>query len=144
MSQRSDQSTKSESNHVSHWLIRHAARRAPECFASRLEEEWLADLETRSSAWSGLRLALGCWWASLVIVKDFARVRVPASSPYVWVKGAATLGDRNFGYFSLRSGTLFLILGLHAALFCVLITTSTRAGGLAARTNASHHAVNPR
>jgi TonB family protein len=39
------------------------------------------------------------------------------------MRGFNTLGDRDFGYFSLRSGTLFLIAGLHAALFYGLITT---------------------
>src|SRR5271169_6189494 len=44
------------------------------------------------------------------------------------------LADRNFGYFSLRSGTLFLILGLHAAVFCGLIATLSHARGLVAPT----------
>jgi TonB family protein len=103
-------------------LIHHAAHRAPESLSSRLEEEWLADLETRSSAFSRLCFAAGCWWASLVILHEFAGSRVPASAP-VATGGAVTLTPRNFGYFSLRSATLFLIAGLHAALFYGLITT---------------------
>jgi hypothetical protein len=39
--------------------------------------------------------------------------------------------DGSFGYLSLCSGTLFLILGLHAALFGGLITTLTHTRGLA-------------
>jgi hypothetical protein len=112
-------------------LIHHAARRAPESLSARLEEEWLADWESRSSALSRLRLALGCCWATIVIVNDTARTRVPAASPVVAVRGYLTLGDRNFGYFSLRSGMLFLILGLHTALFCGLITALSHTPGLA-------------
>jgi len=115
---------------VSHWLIHHAARRAPEALSSRLEEEWLADLECRSSALSRLRLALGCCWATVVIVNEYSRIQVPAASAVVATKGYVILSDRNIGYFSLRSGTLFLILGLHAALFCGLVTTLSHTRGL--------------
>ena len=118
MSQRNERSRQPELDGVTHWLIHHAARRAPECLSSRLEEEWLADLECRSSALSRLRFAVGCCWATIVIVNDYPRSRVPAASPVVAASGFITLADRNFGYFSLRSGTLFLILGLYAALFC--------------------------
>ena len=72
---------------VIHWLIHHAAHRAPESLSSRLEEEWLADVESRSSAWSRLRFALGCCWATMVIVSDFTRIRVPPASPVVAVRG---------------------------------------------------------
>ncbi len=44
-------------------------------------------------------------------------------APAVPSGGIVTLVDRNFGYFSLRSATLFLIAGLHAALFFGLITS---------------------
>ncbi len=59
MSQRNELWTESEMDSVSHWLIHHAARRAPEFLSSRLEEEWLADLESRSSALSRLALGVG-------------------------------------------------------------------------------------
>ena len=49
MSQRNEEWVGREIATVSHWLIRHAASRAPEALSSRLEEEWLADLECRSS-----------------------------------------------------------------------------------------------
>jgi TonB family protein len=128
MSQRNERSTQAELNGVSHWLIHHAAHRAPESLSSRLEEEWLADLESRSSALSRLRFAVGCCWATMVIVNDRPRGRVPetspvAAAPEAAARGFITLADRSFGYFSLRSGTLFLIAGLHAALFYGLITT---------------------
>jgi len=123
MSQRNERSTRPELNGVTHWLIHHAARRAPDSLSSRLEEEWLADLESRSSAVSRLRLAVGCCWATMVIISEYPRSRVPAVSSAVAARGFIALADRNFGYFSLRSGTLFLIAGLHAALFYGLITT---------------------
>lgn len=131
MSPRKEQSIHAELEVVTHWLIHHAARRAPESLSARLEEEWLADLEYRSSALSRLRLALGCCWATMVIVNECSRIRVPAASPVVAARGYIALSDRNFCYFSLRSGTLLLILGLHAALFCGLVTTLSHTRGWA-------------
>jgi hypothetical protein len=141
MSQRNELWTESEMDSVSHWLIHHAARRAPESLSSRLEEEWLADLECRSSALSRLGLALGCCWATVVIVNEHARIRVPVAGLVVGVKGYVTPTDRNFGYFSLRSGTLFLILGLHAAAFCGLITTLSHTREWAAQSNIPNQVV---
>jgi len=130
MSQRNERSTQAELSGVSHWLIHHAAHLAPESLSSRLEEEWLADLESRSSALSRLRFAVGCCWASMVIVNDCPRSQVPAASPVAAARGFITLADRSFGYFSLRSATLFLIAGLHAALFYGLITTLSHTRGI--------------
>ncbi len=123
MSQRNERSMPSHSSSLTHWLIHQAAHRAPEDLSSRLEEEWLADLECRSAAWSRLRFAMGCCWATLVIANDYPRNRVAAASQAVPSGGIVTLVDRNFSYFSLRSATLFLIAGLHAALFFGLITS---------------------
>jgi hypothetical protein len=135
MSQRNERSMQPELDDVTHWLIRHAARLAPDGLSSRLEEEWLADSESRSSALSRLRFAVGCCWATLVIVHDCPRNQVPAASPAMAARAFITLADRNVGYFSLRSGTLFLIVGLHAALFCGLITTLSHTHGLAVPPN---------
>jgi len=129
MSQPNEPSTHPDSPSVTHWLIHHAAHRAPDSLSSRLEEEWLADLESRSSALSRLRFAAGCCWATMVIAHDYPRSRVPAASSHVSAGGFVTLADRNFGYFSLRSATLFLIAGLHAALFYGLITTLAHTRG---------------
>ena len=142
MSQRNERSMQPELECVTHWLIHHAAHRAPECLSSRLEEEWLADLEARFSALSRLRFAAGCCWAVLVIVNDYPRGRVPAASAVLAAKGFSTPTDRNFGYFSLRSGTLFLIVGLYAALFCGLTTTFSHTRGLAAPPNSHNQVVN--
>lgn len=123
MSKPIERSMRPQTDGLTHWLIRHAAHRAPELLSSRLEEEWLADLESRSSALSRLRFAVGCCWATLVIANDYSRVLIPATTSAAAARGFITLADRNFGYFSLRSATLFLIAGLHAALFYGLITT---------------------
>jgi hypothetical protein len=149
MSQRNERSTYHELEGVTHWLIHHAARAAPESLSSRLEEEWLADLDSRSSAPSRLRFALGCCWATVVIVNDYSGIRVPAASPVVGAsrvvaaRGYIPPADRNFVYFSLRSGTLFLILGLHAALFSGLVTTLSHPSGLATQPNLPNQVLNP-
>jgi TonB family protein len=79
----------------------------------------------------------------MVIVSEYPRSRVPATSSAAAARGFITLADRNFGYFSLRSGTLFLIAGLHAALFYGLITTLSHTHGLATPPNLQNHPVNP-
>jgi hypothetical protein len=149
MSQRNERSTRTDSSSVTHWLIRQAAHRAPEALASRLEEEWLADLEFRSTAFSRLRFAAGCCWAGLVIGNDYPRSRVAAANPVAAASlvapasGFVTLADRNFGYFSLRSATLFLIAGLHAALFFGLITTLSHTQAAVTPADLQNHDVTP-
>ena len=96
MSQRNERSGP-ELDSVTHWMIRQAAALAPECLSSRLEEEWLADSEFRSSTLSRVRFALGCCWATVVIVNDYSRDRDPAMSP-VAAGGFGTFADRNFSY----------------------------------------------
>ena len=131
MSQRNERSMPSNSSSLTHWLIHQAAHRAPEALSSRLEEEWLADLESRSAGLSRLRFAAGCCWATLVITNEYPRNRAAAASPAVAANGLVTLVDRNFSYFSLRSATLFLIAGLHAALFFGLITSLSHTRSIA-------------
>jgi hypothetical protein len=143
MSQRDQQSMQFELDRVTHWLIHQAARRAPECLCSRLEEEWLADSQYRSSALARLRFAVGCCWATVVIVHDFPRSAVPAAIPAATARGFISVADRNFGYFSLRSGTLFLIVGLHAAVFCGLVATLSHTRGLAMPANSQTQALSP-
>jgi hypothetical protein len=79
----------------------------------------------------------------VVIVNEFSRTRVPAATPVVAAKGYITPAARNFGYFSLRSGTLFLILGLHGALFCGLVTTLSLTRGLVTQPNLPNQVLNP-
>jgi TonB family protein len=54
-----------------------------------------------------------------------------------------TLTDRSFGHFSLRSGTLFLVAGLHAALFYALITTLSHTRGLATPADLQNQLLRP-
>jgi TonB family protein len=131
MSQRNERSTRPILSNLTHWLIHQAAHRAPEALSSRLEEEWLADLTSRSAAWSRLRFAVGCCWAIMVIANENPS-RVAAASPVVPAGGLVSLVDRNFSYFSLRSATLFLIAGLHAALFFGMITILSHTHGATA------------
>jgi TonB family protein len=142
MSQRNERSTRPNFR-VTHWLIHQAAHRAPESLSSRLEEEWLADLESRTAAVSRLRFAVGCCWASLVIVNEYSRNPVAAASPVAAARGFVTLADRNFGYFSLRSATLFMIAGLHAALFFGLVTTLSHTRGASVPPNLENRDVAP-
>lgn len=143
MSQRNEQSTQPDLRGVPLWLIHHAAHRAPESLSSRLEEEWLADLESRSSALSRLRFAMGCCWATMVIAGEYPRSRAPVVSSAAAATGFITLADRNFGYFSLRSGTLFLIAGLHAAVLYGLITTLSHTPVLTTPPNLQNNALKP-
>lgn len=106
-------------------LIRHAAGRAPESLSQRLQEEWLADWAARTSAMSRLRLAIGCCWATRVIALEFQPSRVAAASPAVVASSVSAYAQHDAGYFSQRSGTLFIVLSLHALLFYGLITTVT-------------------
>ena len=123
MSQRDGRSTRADLDGVTYWLIHLAAHRAPHSLSSRLEEEWLADSESRFSALSRLRFAVGCCWATLVIVNEYPRSRVPAANSPAAAKQLIALADGDFGYVSLRPCTLFLIAGLHAALFYGLVLT---------------------
>jgi TonB family protein len=143
MSQRNDRSTRPHFSRVTHWLIHQAAHRAPESLSARLEEEWLADLESRTAPLARLRLAVGCCWASLVIVNEYSRVPVVAATPVAAARGFVTLADRNFSYFSLRSATLFIIAGLHAALFFGLVTTLSHTRGTLASPNLQNREVVP-
>ena len=142
MSQRDERSMQDVSG-VTHWLIHQAAHRAPNSLSARLEEEWLADLESRSAALSRLRFALGCCWATLVIANEYPRSRVAAAGAVAPASGFITLTDRNFRYFSLRSATLFLIAGLHGALFFGLITTLSHIQSPAAPPNLQNKTVAP-
>ena len=139
MSQGNQRSTQPVLDGVTQWLIQHAAHRAPEFLSSRLEEEWLADSESRSSALSRLRFAVGCCWATVAIAIDNPRSRVRVASPVAAAGGFIPFADRNFGYVSLRSNTLFLIVGIHAAVFCGLLTTLSHTRGLATPPSSQNH-----
>jgi hypothetical protein len=112
-------------NGLCSWLIRFAARHLTADLSLRLEEEWLADLDSNGSRWSRLKFSLGCCWASVVIATENARharqaVVTPTNAIAVG-RGSLTVGDSKLPYFSLRPGTLFLTVGLHVALLYGLI-----------------------
>jgi len=107
---------------VTHWLIHHAARHAPESLSERLEEEWLADLEARTSMMSRLRFAIGCCWATQVIVFEHQPERVAVSSPAIGPKSLIAYADQNFSFVSLRSSMFFLVLSLHIVLIYGFMT----------------------
>jgi periplasmic protein TonB len=112
---------------LARWLIQHAARNAPSSLAQRLEEEWLADLESRRGAIARLRLGVGCCWARRVITQEFCAAKLPAAATVAGV--LATSGRVRQPFPSRRVISLLLIVGLHAALIYALAT------GLAHRTS---------
>jgi TonB family protein len=114
---------------LSHWLIHHAAGRAPESLSERLKEEWLADLTARPSAMSRMRFAIGCCWATQVIALEFQPSGVAAAGAVAEAKLASAYAQHDSGYFSGRSGTLFLVVSLHAVLFYGLVTTLSHTHG---------------
>ena len=83
-----------------------------------------------------------------MIAGEYPRSRVAETSAAAAVSavpasGFYALDDRDFSYFSLRSGTLFLIAGLHAALFYGLITTLAHTNVLATPPNLQNQWVKP-
>jgi len=64
---------------LAHRLILRAAHMAPAALKERLQEEWLADLESRSGFVTRLRLAIGCCWATGIIIRDFRVPQLAAS-----------------------------------------------------------------
>jgi TonB family protein len=108
--------TRNDLTDLAQRLILRAARKAPAPLAARLQEEWLADLASRSGSLPRLRLALGCCWATAVITRDF-------SVPQLATSGAASghrlqLGDlqHRLPLLSRRTLTFILIAGLHVLL----------------------------
>jgi periplasmic protein TonB len=107
---------------LTHWLIHHAACRAPPDLSERLEEEWRADLAVRSSTSSRLRFALGCCWATKVIAREHSAASIPVASAAMGPKVTLGYARDEPGIFARRSITFFLVAGLHIALFYGLMT----------------------
>jgi TonB family protein len=105
-------------------LIHLAARRAPPDLSERLEEEWRADAAVRSSVLSQLRFALGCCWATSVIVREHP-TRIPVPSAAIGPKVTIGYASDESGLLARRSITLFLVAGLHIGLFYALMTGLT-------------------
>ncbi|HEX4049701.1 MAG TPA: energy transducer TonB [Steroidobacteraceae bacterium] len=101
-----------QSEGLSRWLVRHAARSSPAALANRLEEEWLADLAAQRGALSRLHFALGCCWAMRVIARDYVASAARASEPAT-EHGAIILGQYGPPSYVRRTTILFLIVCLH-------------------------------
>jgi periplasmic protein TonB len=103
-------------------LIVRAAHRAPATLAQRLEEEWLADLGSRTGSLSRLRLALGCCWAIGVITRD---LRVPQLA----ASGAAAAPKHLWGelryalpLLSRRTVAFLAIAAVHVLIIYVFVS----------------------
>jgi TonB family protein len=104
-------------------LVRRAARSAPGSLAARLEEEWLADIQERTSSLGRLRFALGCCWAGFAIGLEHRPFRVTAaSSP----QGPAATLVEPARFFSSRAVTFGFVLSLHAAIFGGLMMAGSK------------------
>jgi TonB family protein len=98
------------------WTIRQAARRTPLPLSERLEEEWLADLESRRDALSRLLLGIGCCWAAAVIANE----QFAASAATASTTGRKTMAHtlrEDSSFLSPRATALIIIAGLHLFLF---------------------------
>ena len=116
---------------LSLWLIHRAAAQAPQSLSERLEEEWLADLESRSSSASRLRFAAGCLWAIRVIAREFQPAMAGALSPAAGHRPFTSEPRNGFGRLSKRSGTFLIVASLHLALLYIAFTSlsHTRSAG---------------
>ena len=102
-------------------LIQHAARKTPPLLSERLGEEWLADLTARAGAFSQLRFALGCYWATAVIAHEFgAPLRATAAA----LGSKTSVVDRSGPgeSFSRRTMVILLIVAFHVVVICILAT----------------------
>lgn len=108
------------------YLVRCAARKAPPGLATRLEEEWLADLMTRRGALARVRFGLGCCWATRVIAREFGSAAVAAGSSASGQRLLVAYGGLDFSRFSRRTVALIVIVCLHVAVFYVYLTDFAR------------------
>jgi hypothetical protein len=108
-------------------LVSCAASQAPPGLAARLEEEWLADLTARRSAFSRIRFGLGCCWATRVIAREFGSAAASAGSSASGERLLVAYGGYDFSHLSRRTIALIAIACFHAAVFYVYLTDFTRA-----------------
>jgi TonB family protein len=107
----------SQHNTLADWLIRRAARGARGALSERLQEEWQADLLTRSSSLSRLRFGFGCCWASLWIAREHAFVSAPAAAT---ATGNIAILREEPGLLSGRPTSFLMVVLLHAVVFYAL------------------------
>jgi TonB family protein len=107
---------------LARWLVRHAARSAPPDLSARLEEEWLADLESRRGGLRRLSFGIGCCWATRVIAGDYSGVSVAATASARGYRTLAAHIPPQLSLFSRRTTIFLLIAGLHVALIYLLMS----------------------
>lgn len=64
---------------ISRCVIERAARRAPASLSDRLREEWAADLSDQQGRTARLGLALGCYWAAILLEHDRSSRSMPVT-----------------------------------------------------------------
>jgi TonB family protein len=101
---------------LAHRLILRAAQRAPAALAERLTEEWLADLEYRTGPIARLRLAIGCYWATGVIARDFGTAQLATSGIATGHKPFLVGLSNDLPRLSRRTVAFILIVGLQVLL----------------------------
>lgn len=102
---------------VARCLVRCAARQAPPELAQRLQEEWLADLAARQSAFARIRFGLGCCWATRVIAHDFGTAAAAAAGSASGQRLLVEWYGDDLSRFSRRTVALIAIICLHAGIF---------------------------
>lgn len=106
---------------LSYALIVGAARCAPTELATRLEEEWLADLTTRAGCFARLRLALGCCWATRAINRELCPLVAPATVAAT-PSPLATISAPWWQALPNRSVALLILIAVHLAILYALAT----------------------
>ena len=115
---RAEDPSRTHRHGFAHWLICRAARGAPDSLSERLEEEWLAHMQSRPASLSRLTFALGCCWATKVIAHEHGIRLVASASPAV----AARMTVPSLrGFYARHSTTWLLVAALHVAVFYALI-----------------------
>jgi protein TonB len=107
---------------LAHRLIVRAARRAPAPLSPRLEEEWLADLDSRTGALSRLRLALGCCWATGIITHDFRVPQLAASGAAAAAKPALAELRFDLPLLSRRTVAFLAIAAVHVLIIYAFVS----------------------
>lgn len=107
---------------LSRQLVSRAAHNAPPGLAERLEEEWLADLTARQGAFSRIRFALGCCWATRVIAREFGAAAAAAGSSASGQRLLVAYGGHDFSRVSRRTVALIAIVCLHIGILYVYLT----------------------
>ena len=111
---------------LARYLVARAARKAPPGLAGRLEEEWLADLMARRSAFSRIGFGLGCCWATRVIAREFGVAAAAGGSAASGERLLVGYGGFSLSGFSRRTTAIIVIVGVHLGIFYLYLTGFTR------------------